>query len=1016
MRKLLALAFITLCVIPSAAQKLPMDYSYCGYHRSEKPIPSAKVALYVQPQAGDNAPQLQAAIDYVSKQKPDKQTGLRGAVLLAEGTYELSQPLRIRTSGVVLRGNGREKTILRKLGYDRGALIYIEGTHDIIAKDSFDVADVKAGNMSITLTTHHSPLTTPYRLAICRPSTQEWIDALGCSSFGGGKRMGYWAWHPGDLDLVWHRRIMGTNGAELTLDAPITCSIDSRYGGAKAIVYEQSGLIAECGVENMTLESDYDRSLPMDESHCWDGIYMADAEDCWVRMVNFRHFAGSAVVIQKSAQQITVEDCQSLQPVSEIGGFRRRTFLTFGEKTLFQRCYSEHGINDFAAGHTAPGPNAFVQCESYESLGPSGAISSWAPGLLFDVVNIDGNDLCFKNWELEKFGAGWSTANSTLWQSTASGLFCYSPDSLNRNYSIGCWGQIQGNGEYAEMNEHVKPYSLFADQLLKRRIAQGESEEQATAQVAAQCRVLQRNTNASSSPTIEEAQRMAEEAMKPRISMQLWIDSTVFYGDVSQGSLKPFAFKPMQPRDFRSFRYIVKNGWLTMNDAVLVGGKHQTPWWNGRTTDAAMAKAKPALTRFVPGYEGTGGTDRIDSVIANMQQSHTLVFSQNYGLWTDRRRDDHERIRRKNGDAWAPFYEQPFARIGINGQQPIANSQLAWDGMSKYDLTKLNKWYFWRLQEFAKKAESNGILLKNQHYFQHNILEAGAHWVDCPWRTANNINNTPFLEPVNFTGDKRIFTATIFYNTEDPVLHELHRQYIRQSLDAFKGQPNVIHSIGEEFTGPLHFVQFWLDVIAEWEQENGKVLVDLAVNKDVQDAILADPVRSKIVDFIDIEQWFYHNKGEYAPPGGVNMAQRQYMRKIRTGSARFEDVYRAVSEYRSKYPGKAVIYSAQKFPELGWASFMAGGSCAAIPVTDADFLRETANTTPEQAEGAYLLKSDKTVIIFLEKNNGNYRYQLPEGRFLMHEIDAKTGEIKQLQTISGDVKLTRAGIYWLSKK
>ena len=202
MRKLLALAFITLCVIPSAAQKLPMDYSYCGYHRSEKPIPSAKVAVYVQPQAGDNAPLLQAAIDYVSKQKPDKQTGLRGAVLLAEGTYELSQPLRIRTSGVVLRGNGREKTILRKTGYDRGALIYIEGTHDIIVKDSFDVADVKAGNMSITLATHHSPLTTPSRLAICRPSTQEWIDALGCSSFGGGKRMGYWAWHSGDLDLV----------------------------------------------------------------------------------------------------------------------------------------------------------------------------------------------------------------------------------------------------------------------------------------------------------------------------------------------------------------------------------------------------------------------------------------------------------------------------------------------------------------------------------------------------------------------------------------------------------------------------------------------------------------------------------------------------------------------------------------------------------------------------------------------------------------------------------------------
>ena len=634
----------------------------------------------------------------------------------------------------------------------------------------------------------------------------------------------------------------------LTLDAPITCDIDSRYGGAKAIIYEQPGLISECGIENLSLESDYDRARPLDEDHCWDGVYMADAENCWVRMVNFRHFAGSAVVIQKSAQQITVEDCQSLDPISEIGGFRRRTFLTFGEMVLFQRCYSEHGINDFAAGHTAPGPNAFVQCESFESFGPSGAISSWAPGILFDIVNIDGNDLVFKNWELEKFGAGWSTANSTLWQSTASGLFCYSPDSLNKNYSIGCWGQIQGNGEYSDMNEHVRPYSLYASQLEKRL---GRD-------VSVQCRVLERNTNASSSPTIEEAIQLAEEALQPRTTMQMWIDSAVFTGDISQGKLKPFVYQEVPSRVYQSNHYEIVNGWLTKNNSVLVGGKHQTPWWNGRTTDAAMAKAKYALTRFVPGQETTGGTDRVDSVISQMQHDHTLLFSQNYGLWTDRRRDDHERIRRKSGDAWAPFYEQPFARTGTlniqhstlnddtsnanNVQRSTFNVQcnLAWDGMTKYDLTTLNKWYFWRLQQFAKKSESIGLLLKNQHYFQHNILEAGAHWVDCPWRTANNVNNTPFLEPVNFTGDKRIFTATLFYDVENPTLRELHRQYIRQSLDAFKGQPNVIHSIGEEFTGPLHFVQFWLDVIAEWEEENGPVLVDLAVNKDVQDSILKE--------------------------------------------------------------------------------------------------------------------------------------------------------------------------------
>ena len=341
---------------------------------------------------------------------------------------------------------------------------------------------------------------------------------------------------------------------------------------------------------------------------------------------------------------------------------------------------------------------------------------------------------------------------------------------------------------------------------------------------------------------------------------------------------------------------------------------------------------------------------------------------------------------------------------------------MAWDGMSKYDLTQLNRWYFWRLQQFAKKTAPMGLLLKNQHYFQHNILEAGAHWVDCPWRTANNVNGTPFLEPVNFTGDKRIFTATLFYDITNPTLRQLHRQYIRQSLDAFKGQPNVIHSIGEEFTGPLHFVQFWLDVIAEWEQENGHVLVALAVNKDVQDSILADPVRSKVVDIIDIEQWFYHNKGEYAPPGGVNMAQRQYMRKIRTGSARFEDVYRAVSEYRTKYPGKAVVYSAQKHPEMGWAALMAGGSCANVPVTDTNFLTRLAQLTPRRDGDSYLLTGADCWLVCRDSSAAPYMLTLPSGKYTLHVIDGKTGSIQPQKTITGSITLDSDGVFWITRK
>ena len=142
--------------------------------------------------------------------------------------------------------------------------------------------------------------------------------------------------------------------------------------------------------------------------------------------------------------------------------------------------------------------------------------------------------------------------------------------------------------------------------------------------------------------------------------------------------------------------------------------------------------------------------------------------------------------------------------------------------------------------QFAEKGAEKGLLLFHENYFQHNILEAGAHWVDCPWRSANNINQTDMPEPVPFAGDKRIFVADMFYDINHPVRRELHRRYIRQCLDNFADNPNVIQLTSAEFTGPLHFVQFWLDVIAEWEVETGKkAKVALSTTKDVQDAILA---------------------------------------------------------------------------------------------------------------------------------------------------------------------------------
>ncbi len=165
-----------------------------------------------------------------------------------------------------------------------------------------------------------------------------------------------------------------------------------------------------------------------------------------------------------------------------------------------------------------------------------------------------------------------------------------------------------------------------------------------------------------------------------------------------------------------------------------------TYWWRSSAVPQSIAfkQAQPELTRFVPGRVGKGWTDDLDTLTTQLANNGYVAVYQHHGLWYDRRRQDHERIRRNDGEVWVPFDEMPFARSGQG---------TAWDGLSRYDLTRYNPWYFNRIRTFAQLGECKGLVLLNNHYFQHNILEAGAHWADFPWRSANNINDTGFPEP-----------------------------------------------------------------------------------------------------------------------------------------------------------------------------------------------------------------------------------------------------------------------------
>ena len=1000
---------------PKKQLYVPMDYSTCGYRASEEAIPDVPNVLFAEAQAGDCSDLLQRCIDYVSTLKADRE-GRRGAILLGEGVFHLSRPLRIQASGIVIRGMGKGKTVLRMQDVNRGAAIYVEGQRSEIMGDTVGIAEAKvmAGSTRLTLTSA-TGLRAGDRIRIVRPSTEAWIASLGMDDFGGG--LDYTGWKPGDIDIAWDRTLKAVEGNTLTLDAPLTTTISPAYGGAFVCKGFNQGEITECGIENLTIEGLEGTTQPKYEDHCWDGIFVENARDCWVRRVDFRRLAGSAVNIQKHVSRMTVEDCMADEPVSEIGGWRRCVFLTRGQQTLVQRCISRHGIHDFAAGYCAAGPNAFVQCEGEESLGFSGSIGSWAAGLLFDIVNIDGHDLCFRNLEQFQFGTGWNTANSMMWQCTASTLWCYSPDDDNRSSAHGCWGTLTGNGNWTSSNDHVQPRSLFYSQLEQR--LSGDSaqsaplatkKERATARVAVpKGWILPRPTDASSSPTPEQAEAMAQASLtQPRLTLEMWLDSIPFTASLSAQGLKRGS--TLTAKDLGNNKHIRKgkeqlrnntpadgvtfgltDGHLTAAGRLITGNRYDIPWWSGRVKDNFCEHgARPAITRFVPGREGTGWTDRLDSVVCFLKKGHYAALYHNYGLWYDLRRTDHERVRRADGDVWAPFYEQPFARSGLG---------TAWDGLSRYDLTQPNAWYWGRLRAFADRGAESGLLLFNHHYFQHNILEAGAHWVDCPWRPVNNVNHTDasFPEPVPFAGDKRIFIAEQFYNEDDPSLRPLHRQYIRMCLDQLKDQSNAVHLISAEYTGPLHFTRFWLQTIAEWEAETGRhPLIALSCTKDVQDQILADKELSRVVDIIDIRYWHYNTAGLWAPEAGRNLAPRQWMRKMKVGKTGQDEAYRAVREYRERYPQKAVTFFSQQYPDYGWAILMAGGSLPNVQIGNDELLADVPLMRPMDADGCWLLGNDDVGYLVYARSAGAAPIPTAPGRYAVWRIDRATGAITPL--------------------
>jgi hypothetical protein len=348
----------------------------------------------------------------------------------------------------------------------------------------------------------------------------------------------------------------------------------------------------------------------------------------------------------------------------------------------------------------------------------------------------------------------------------------------------------------------------------------------------------------------------------------------------------------------------IDNGWLVFEDRAIFGFSQYSEIWK--------PKRRPNITKNTPGEFGPNKTEDLDNLTDAMLSYGYPVFEHHHGLWYDRRRNLHTKDCKKTDKVVSPFFEMPWARSGEG---------IACDGLSRYDLTRFNPWYFQRLSEFAGLSDRKGTILVHNYYQQHNLLEHQTHYIDFPWRPNNTIQDTgmPDYHPA----------ANKFYDVSHATRRELHSLYIERVLDEIGDYENVIHFTAAEYTGSLAFVRFWMDTIIAWEDKNNKdVKIGIAAPKNVLDGILQDPQRVKHVDAIDLRYFWYRRDGSLAAiDGGQHIAGSRYFDGEKLSERSSPDMlYRQVLEYRQAYPDKAIFHAVGYDRRFMLVLLMAGGS------------------------------------------------------------------------------------------
>lgn len=470
------------------------DFSHAGYKGGDEDIPVVPVVRTISPIAGDNTSHIQAAIDAVGQMSIVN--GVRGALMLTSGTYEIQGTLTIPYDGVVLRGaDGAKLYATGDTPHQRDVVVVGAssriwgGSEKKNTRQSITDNIVMPGAMSFHVA-NASGYTVGQAIIIYHPCSSQWLAAVDnggvpypdpTSPEDEDER-----WTEGQYPISYHRYITAINDNTISIDAPIFYTLNKSLSASYVYTPNMNGTIYGSGIENITIEIE---SLGgEDENHAWNAVRFRSIENAWATDCTFIGF-GQSGIITEACRRSSFLRCNAVDPVAITTGERKYNFNTYlnSQLNLFSECYARAGRHNFMSnGTSGSSGNVFLNCVSDSALNVNEGHRAWTQGMLYDNhrdVNMARPfTLGLYNRVAMGTGHGWAAVQSVLWNcdvDASYGTIGLQKPPTAQNYAIGCkakkiTGKPVNASDFAigyvegQNQDGLEPQSLYLAQWMAR--------------------------------------------------------------------------------------------------------------------------------------------------------------------------------------------------------------------------------------------------------------------------------------------------------------------------------------------------------------------------------------------------------------------------------------------------------------------------------------------------------------------------------------------------------------------